>query len=194
MLRTALHLSLSKPERTQPQGHLPVQKVMSSLLWLHPDPSQVSHPGPPTLSLLQLTRAQPSFTRCGNMPVQGCWSKLPAIPESLLRTHAHMHTHTDTQTSKPWALESSSDPFLPSKFTFAHRALILSSHPGPLSQVFLTFNVCSLFPPKAFGSSCEMIFPSLKLQVARGAAFITLHKTRGCCTLFKKQFSSPCCH
>ena len=101
------------------------------------------------------------------MPVQGCCSKLPAIPESLLRMHAHMHAHTHTHTSKPWALESSSDPFPPSEFTFAHRALVLSDHHGPLSQVHSAFDVCSPFPPKAFGSSCEMIFPSLKLQVTR---------------------------
>ena len=47
MVQTVLaHPSLSKPERAQPQGHLPVQEVMSSLLWLHPDPLQVSHTGP----------------------------------------------------------------------------------------------------------------------------------------------------
>lgn len=115
--------------------------------------------------------------------VAPCWSRAGGLSWQLFqnhcyaRTHAHMHTHTDTHTSKPWALESSSDAFPHSDFTFAHRALVLSGHPGPVSQVLSTLNVCSPFPPKAFGSSCEMIFPSLKLQVARRPRRGSFHHT-----------------
>ena len=113
--------------------------------------------------------------------VAPCRSRAAGLSCQLFQNHcyarAHTCTHTDTRTSKSWALESSSDPLPPSEFTFAHRALILSSHPGPLSQVFSTFNVCSLFPPKAFGSSSEMIFPSLKLQVTRRPRSGSFHHT-----------------
>lgn len=104
-----------------------------------------------------------------------------AGPEAAGLSCMHVCIHTHTQRPKPWALELSSDlslhPTLAScDFSFALGALVLFFPPGPLCQIASTFNICSPSHPMAFGSLCEMIFPSLNIQVPRSPKWGSFHQ------------------
>ena len=94
MVRTVLaHPSLLKPERARPRGHLPVQEVMSSLLWLHPDPLQVSHTGP------QHCRSFSSRVLSHrSQRVAPCLSRAAGLSCQLFQNHCYACTHTCTHT------------------------------------------------------------------------------------------------